>query len=56
MDVKCAGSVSAMRRVDRRLRAWLRHVKMTVATKLATASTAVHSPRGLWWQGRERVR
>ena len=53
MDVDCAGSGAAKRRRDRRLRAWHRHVKMTVAMELATASNTVHSPRGLWWEGRE---
>ena len=37
MGVDCASSGAAKRRRDRRLRAWHRHVKMTVAMVLAMA-------------------
>ena len=47
MEVDCAGTSSARRRRERRLRSWLRHERMTVAMELAAAS--LHSsPKGGW--------
>ena len=47
MDVDCAGTSSARRRRERRLRSWLRHERMTVAMELA-AATHHSSPKGGW--------
>ena len=47
MEVDCAGTSSARRRRERRLRSWLRHERMTVAMELAAATH--HSfPKGGW--------
>ena len=46
MDVDCAGRGAAKRRRDRRLRAWHRHVKMTVAVEVATALHHSAQPAG----------
>ena len=47
MEVDCAGTSSARRRRERRLRSWLRHERMTVAMELA-AATHHSSPKGGW--------
>ena len=47
MEVDGAGTSSARKRRERRLRSWLRHERMTVALELA-AATHHSSPKGGW--------
>ena len=53
MDGGRAGG-AAWRRRERRLRAWHRHVKLTVALEWPRPSTTPPNARGLWWRCRAR--